>query len=140
MHALQKIISAASLREAINQLEARQANEGKILKDQFNLAYESIKPVNLIKNTFKQAAASVDLKENMLNTSLGLTTGYLSKIIFEGASNNPLKRLLGSALMFGITNLVAKNPGTIKSLGTIFLKIIKKKQDSGTNVKPISET
>jgi hypothetical protein len=137
---MQKINSAASLREAILQLESRQADEGKILKDQFHLAYESVKPVNLIKNTLKQAAASVDLKENLLNTSLGLTAGYLSKKLFESTSNSPFKKLFGSALMFAMTNLTAKNPEAIKSLGLKFLKIIRTRQDNRSNEKTISKT
>ena len=50
---MQKTDLSAGLREAIVVLEKRQATEGKILKEQFMLAYESMKPINLIKNTFK---------------------------------------------------------------------------------------
>lgn len=138
--AIQKIDSATRLREAIVQLEIRQASEEKILKEEFHLACESVKPVNLIKNTLKQAVASVDLKENIVNTSLGLTAGYLSKKIFEGVSKSPLKKVLGSVLMFVITNLVVNNPGRIKSSGTNFLKIFRNKQGSPINGKEISKT
>ncbi|HEY6438123.1 MAG TPA: hypothetical protein VIY47_16145, partial [Ignavibacteriaceae bacterium] len=99
----------------------------------------SLKPLNLIKNTFKQATGSADLKENLLNTSVGLTAGYLSKIIFEGVSKNPLKKLLGSALMFGITNIVAKNPEPLKSLGLKFLKVIRSRPGAGVNGAVIAE-
>jgi len=46
-----EINSATDLRAAILQLETRQAAEEKLLKENFHLAYESIKPINLIKNT-----------------------------------------------------------------------------------------
>ncbi|HEY6503714.1 MAG TPA: hypothetical protein VIZ28_07070 [Chitinophagaceae bacterium] len=136
---MQKINTATSLRNAILELEMRQANEGKILKEQFHIAYESLKPLNLIKNTFKQAAGSVALKENLLNTSVGLTAGYLSKILFEGVSHNPLKKLLGSALMFGITNLVTKNPETLKSIGMKLLKVIRSRPSAHVNGTVIAE-
>jgi hypothetical protein len=124
-----EINSGTDLRTAILKLEAKQAVEGKLLREQIHLAYESIKPVNLIKSTFKEAAASLDLKENILNTSVGLAAGYVSKIVFENVTKNPLKKLLGTALMFGITNIVAKNPDTVKSLGNIFLKIIRSRPE-----------
>lgn len=121
---MQKINSLTGLREAIFQLEIRQAEEAKMLKEQFYLAYNSVKPINLIKSTFKEVAESRELKDNIVNTSIGLTAGYVSKVLFEGTSKNPLKRLLGSFLMFGITNLVTKNPNTVKTVGQKFLKMI----------------
>lgn len=127
MFSKQNINSASSLREAILQLEIKQAEELKMLKQQFHLIHESIKPVNLIKSAFKEVTESRDLKDSILNTSVGLATGYISKVIFERTSNSPVKKLLGSVLMFGITNLVAKNPETIKSLGNNFLGNIRSK-------------
>jgi hypothetical protein len=121
---MQKINSAAALRDAIVQLEIAHAEEGKILKQQFHLAYESIKPMNLIKSAFKEAVESPDLKNDIINTSVGLAAGYLSKLLFVNVSHNPIKRLLGIALQFGITQVVAKNPGAVKSIGKELMKII----------------
>jgi hypothetical protein len=122
---MQKINSETDLRVAILQLETKQAEEGKILKENALLAYESIKPINLIKNTFREAAESKDLKDNILNTTVGVSAGYLSKIIFQGLTNNPVKKLLGTAVMFGITNLVAKNPAVVKSAGKGFFTLVR---------------
>lgn len=121
---MQIINTESDLRNAILQLETRQIQDVKILKEQFHLTYESIKPINLIKNAFKQVGESPELKENVINTSVGLATGYVSKILFERLSGSPLKKLLGSVLMFGITNMVARNPDAIKSFGNIVLKNI----------------
>jgi len=124
---MQKINSETGLRDAILQLESKQADEAKMLKEQFHLAYESIKPINLIKSILKEAVASRDLLDNLLNTSVGLTAGYLSKILFQGVTKSPFKKLLGTALMFGIINVVAKNPEAVKSFGNGFLKMIMSK-------------
>lgn len=121
---MQIINTESDLRNAILQLEDRQVREVKILKEQFHLTYDSLKPINLIKNTFKQVGESVEIKENVINTSVALASGYVSKILFERLSGSPLKKLLGSVLMFGITNLVAKNPDAIKSFGNNLLKNI----------------
>jgi hypothetical protein len=119
------IISTRALTEEILLLETRQAEQSRILRDQFHLTYESLKPLNLIKSTLKEAGASSELKDNIINTSKGLIAGYLSKIIFEGVSNNPLKKMFGSIIMFGITNLVTRNSDTVKRTGTKFLNIFR---------------
>ncbi len=128
------------LRDAILVLENRKAEEGKILKDQFLLLYESAKPINLIKKTFKDISESRDLKETVINSSVGLATGYVSKKLFVGASHNPLKKLFGTVLMFGITNLISKNAGTIKSVGGQLLKSIISKAGTKTNGTHVTET
>ncbi|MCX6306399.1 MAG: hypothetical protein NT040_15660 [Bacteroidetes bacterium] len=126
---MEKINSETTLRAAIERLEFRQAEEGKVLKEHFLIAYESIKPVNLVLNTFREIMASRDLKDNIINTSVGLAAGYLSKLVFERGTRNPVKKLAGNALMFGIVDLVAKNPETVKSLGNRLLKMIRGKSN-----------
>jgi hypothetical protein len=133
---MQKINSADELRDAILQLENRQMEEGKMVRDQFYLAYESLKPLNIIKSVLKEASASPDLKGNIVNTSIGLTAGYLSKILFVGVSKNPVKKLFGSVLMFSITNLITRNSDTVKSLGQKFLKLIRGGKDESVNGIP----
>ena len=118
------INSAAKLREAILQLESAQAIEGNQLKQQFRMAYESVKPINLIKSTFKEVTTSQDLKDNLINAGIGITAGYLSKLLFVGMSDSPVKKLLGTALMFGITNIVARHPDTVKSVSTGVFNIV----------------
>jgi len=126
---MQKISSVSDLRSAILQLEIRQSEEGILLKEQFHLTYESIKPLNLIKSTFKEVVTSGNLKDDIINTSVGLTAGYISKAVFQGVTRGPLNKLLGTALMFGIKTLVTKNPRAVKSFGQfIFKRILHKKE------------
>ena len=113
---MEQIKSGIDLQAAIQQLEIRQAAEAEILKKSFAVAYNSIKPINLIKSIFHEAVESPDLKKTVVNTSVGVTAGFLSKLLFQGATRNPLKRLLGTALMFGITNVVVKNPEMVRSV------------------------
>ena len=51
---MEKIYSEIDLNIAILQLESKQAEEEKLLKEQFQHTYESIKPINIIKNIFKE--------------------------------------------------------------------------------------
>jgi hypothetical protein len=121
---MEKINSEAGLKAAILKLEARQADDGKMLKEQLNSTYESMRPVNLIKSTFHEVAASEALKDKIVNASIGLAAGYVAEKLFEGVTSGPLKKLLGAGLMFGVTNVVTKNPDIVKSLAKGFFKII----------------
>ena len=137
---MQTINSETDLRAAILQLEMKQAEEGKLLKEQFHLAYESIKPLNIIKSTLTEAVTSRDFKDNIVNASVGMTAGYLSKVVFESVTSSPLKKIFGTALMFGIKNVVAKNPGAVKSLGQfIFKHILRKKEHIPSGEERINE-
>ena len=122
---MQDIITETDLRFAILRLETRQAEEGKLMKEQFLVTYESIKPANLIKSTFLEAVGSKDLQDNVINSTIGISAGYLTKFLFQGISGSPVKKILGTALMFGIKNLIAHNPETVKSLGKVFFSNVK---------------
>lgn len=122
---METIITENDLRAAIVQLESRQADEARLMKEQFLVAVESIKPINLIKSTFIEAAESGDVQDNIINTSVGFSAGYITKVLFQGATGGPVKKILGTALMFGIKSLVARNPDTIKTWGRVFFSVVK---------------
>lgn len=126
---MQKITTIPELREAIRLLEIEQKAEGALLKEQFKITYESLKPANLIGNTIKEIIKLPDLKGDLLNTALSLGAGYLSKKAAIGNSPNPLKQLLGTFLQMGVTSLVSKNSESIKSIGSeIFSRLLSPKK------------
>lgn len=96
------------LQVAIRELERQQTAQGRVLKDQINLVYESIKPANLIKSTIQEVAAMPDLKSNLLKISIGLLTGALARIWFKQEAGSLMKQLLRSALWAGINRLIHK--------------------------------
>ena len=122
---MQKIITEADLRLAIVQLEGKQIQERILMKEQFLITVETLKPINLIKSTLLEAAESEDLQDNFLNATLGLSAGYVSKMMFQGKSGGPVRKLLGTALMFGIKNLIAQNPETVKKWGGLFFTVVR---------------
>jgi hypothetical protein len=132
---MKEINSETDLRDAILELENKRAGEEKMLREQFYLAADSVRPINIIKSTFREAIVSRDLKNDIINTSVGLTAGYLFKTAFAGVMKSPLRKVLGTALMFGITEVVARNPETVKSLGKGFFNMIRGK--SGKRVHEI---
>jgi hypothetical protein len=113
---MKKISQQALLNEAINLLKDKQACELQLLKSQFHITYESLKPINLIKNGLHEITASPDVKKTVINTAIGLATGYISKKVLIGATNNPIKKILGAVLEFTIANVVAKTANHTASI------------------------
>lgn len=121
---METINSAAELKIAIRQLELQQTIEGQLLKEQFFATVDSLTPVNLIKGVLNDISTSPFLIDNMIGSAVGLLTGYLSKIIAVGTSNNLFKKLMGSVLQFGVTNIVAQHPEIFKSVGQFIMEQI----------------
>ena len=118
---MKTINSAAELKLVILQFEMQQQIQGEVLREQFLLTIDSFTPVNLIKNALNDIATSPFLIDNIIGSTMGLLTGYVSKILAVGTSNNIFKNLLGTILQFGVTNIVAQHPEIFKSVGQ-FLK------------------
>src|SRR5450759_2591331 len=106
---MQNITSKAGLKDAIQLLEAEQAIKGQLLKDQFYLTYESLKPVNLLMHTLKEISSSPYLIDNISGTAMCFACVFLSIIIFVVSSVHLFMSLIGSILHFGLTNIVAQN-------------------------------
>ena len=116
--------------ESILAKEAELELEGRLLKVHFKQTYESLKPINLIKNTFKQAISSPEIKDNITNTVLGMATGFISKKLVVGNTHNPLTNILGKVIEAVVTNKVINNAGEIKAITGILLKKLIEKTKS----------
>jgi hypothetical protein len=103
------------LNQTIIYLENKQALELYALKEQFELTYESLKPLNILKNAFTEMTTSPNIKGNIINNVVGMATGYLTKKVLVGSTHNPIKRILGTLLQFVITNVATKHSDTLKS-------------------------
>ena len=129
---MQNITSSKALRNAIQLMEEEQAIKGQLLKEQVFTTYESLKPINLIKNTLKDLSSSPYLIENIAGSVVGIATGYVSKKIVVGASANIFRKLFGTILQFGITNLVAQRSDAIKSVGQYIVQQVFRKSEKNS--------
>ncbi|MFZ4547650.1 MAG: hypothetical protein ACOYN4_09450 [Bacteroidales bacterium] len=111
---MQNLSPTTRLKNSIQELKNQQSVDEQLLKMQLNIVFESLKPVNLLKKALRDVATSPDLINNILGSSVGLASGFLSKKVFVGFSGNVLRKLFGSMLQFGVTNLIAKNPDSIR--------------------------
>lgn len=127
---MKAITTSADLKLAIQQMELQQANELILLKEEFKNTRESLNPINIIKRTFKKAVTTPELKTDVFNAVIGLTTGIIAKKLMIGKTINPFKKILGIIVEMTVANKVAKNADEIKSAGsTIFKKLFNKKED-----------
>lgn len=126
---MQNITSTATLKNAIELLEVEHGLKGQLLKEQLYITYESLKPINILKRTMKEISSSPYLIDNISGAAMGLLSGFLSKRIFIGASGNLIRRFLGDILQFGVTNVVAQNSGTIKSIGQAIFQYFFRKNE-----------
>jgi hypothetical protein len=62
----------------------------------------------------RDAASTDSLKHDIINTVTSLITGFISKKIIIGRSNNPLVRLAGMGIQLGMTTLVSAKYNAIK--------------------------
>jgi len=111
-----------TLNETIALLQVKQREELMVLKQQFYVTYESLKPINLLKKTFNEVALSTDLKKNILNNAVGSTIDFLSNKMLEGSPTNSIKRTLFSLLEVAINNIVAKYSDNIIESGERLLQ------------------
>lgn len=117
------------LEEAIRLLENRQETELRLLKEQFHLTYESLRPINLIKSTFSEIEGSPEMRKNLFNTAIGLATGYLSKKVLSTDSHPSLTKILGTIFQFAVAKVVSSNTENIISSGESFLQRLLKRKN-----------
>ncbi|HXB41867.1 MAG TPA: hypothetical protein VNZ49_15100 [Bacteroidia bacterium] len=115
---MKKITSTQELKEAIAELEIKRSNAGAALKGELIKIKESLRPLNLLKNTFQDVTSASSIKENILTNIIGLAAGYLAKKAVFGKTRNPVKKLAGTLLQMGIAGSASR----IKSIGAGLMK------------------
>ncbi|MBK7233020.1 MAG: hypothetical protein IPH93_12360 [Saprospiraceae bacterium] len=124
---MEHIQSLTELRAFIQKLEVQQKEDARLLKIEFDQVAENMKPVNLIKNSIKDLAASPDLVQNLLKTVAGFALGYFSKKATLGVGQKPINNILATVLQIFVTNFVTDNAGSFKEKLLNFIQKIKDK-------------
>ena len=125
--------------EELNQLilVAQEQNENDLreLKHQFQLTYDSFKPVNILKNAFQNITTSPDIQDNMVSSAIGLSSGIMGKKLVMGNSHSPVRKGIGTIVQFAVTNLVAKYTGGVSVIASNLFKSFFNKKSNKTNRK-----
>jgi hypothetical protein len=126
------ISSKHDLEEAILVIENEVEEQHDLLTDHLRLIYESYKPVNIVRDVFKEVVTSDELRSNIITAAMGLSTGYLTKKIFFGKSRNPIKSLLGYFLQYGVANTFINPSRILSTILAPFQKFFDSKEESKT--------
>jgi len=117
-----EITNSGSLQEAILRLEQRRREQEQDLSAHFKHTYQSLQPMNILRNTFQGVTSSSGVRGNLLRAGLGLGAGLLTKRLFFGGSGSVIKKLLGTAVEVGVTKAVTNKTGSIIGDGLNLLK------------------
>ncbi len=128
---MDNLTSNQTIDEAIALLKIKSDNQFIDLKQKFNIMLESIKPLNIIKETLHEVSASSEIKDGIERTAVGIASGLLVKKVMYRNSDTTLKKLANIALQVLVPYLIAKNYDKIKLLGMklvdVLPSILKKK-------------
>lgn len=101
------------LRAMIVALEMQKQDEWMQLKDQFHDT----------------------INDKILAGTLGLASGYVSKVFVMGKNDSLLSNVLGTVVQIGVSTVVAKNTDSIKMLLAGVLKFFTKKKSIEPSVE-----
>jgi hypothetical protein len=103
-----------SLDTKIAELKLQQQENVLAVHHQLQITMATLSPAKYLKNTFQDLISIPDISENIVDSAIGIATGYISKKIIIGNTHHPIKKLLGSAIQLLLTNYVSKHPNAIK--------------------------
>ena len=100
------------LTERITYLKNRQVHELQLLKQQYDITLNNLKPINLIKSTFQEFKSSTELKSNLINGAVGIGTNFLLSKVMVLSPKNPLKNILYNGIRYVANNFTKKKQKT----------------------------
>lgn len=126
-----EINNSLELKASIKKLELKKETQKDLLVEHFHATYQSLKPTNILKNSLRKVIHSPVAVDNIINTSISLTVGLLSKKLLLGKSSGILKKLLGAAMEFGVAGMISKQSNSLKLGGLNLLsKVFKSKKSA----------
>lgn len=128
---MQTILTSTELKARIELLELKAKQQEESLKYQWKQTYNSIKPQNLVRNLFNDLTSEPAMRDRMLNSSLGLLTGFISKKLVARKSSGIMKKLAGIAVQYVVTNFVANKFPIVKQKAQAILQK-RKMEHNGT--------
>ena len=104
---MKKSNKTETLKDAIILLKLKQNEDLIVLKNQYHITTEHLKPVNLMKSALHQVSSSSEIKGAIASKLIGLGSGFLTKRVLFGSSNGVFKKVFGTVLQLVVTNFVA---------------------------------
>lgn len=97
-----------NLDKAIARLELERDIKFDELKYQLVNTFDSVKPVNILKETLDDFNHAPQVKADFAKSALSIAGGYLSKRLLIGKSNSIFKKVVGYVVQYGLTKYISK--------------------------------
>ncbi|MBK9961209.1 MAG: hypothetical protein IPP06_07680 [Saprospiraceae bacterium] len=125
------ITSELDLDQEIIRLETKSKVQEEVLKDNILSMFNKEKITEYLKDGISEIASSSDFKYGVFDLVLGFTSSELSAGIYNWASKKPIRRLVLSGLLCGISQIGVNNELKLKSfLQSAFNAILSLKRHS----------
>ena len=109
------ITSELDLDQDIIRLETKSKVQEEVLKDNILSMFNKEKITEYLKDGISEIASSSDFKYGVFDLVLGFTSSELSAGIYNWASKKPIRRLVLSGLLCGISQIGVNNELKLKS-------------------------
>ena len=90
-------------------LENKKRESFQALRTQFDITYEELRPSKIVLRALDDIKKEPKIKNNLIESFLGLAGGFVSKKILIGKSNSVFKNLFGYAVQYLTTKIILKN-------------------------------
>jgi hypothetical protein len=114
---MKSIVRSDELKLKILALEAKCMQQEEDIKHAAAAALESIKPANLIRNTFNNAVMTPGFGKTLLKGAAGLAAGFVTKKLLLRGTAGIARKTVGTVLELGIAKLVTGNAVKLVSSG-----------------------
>ncbi|WP_130733571.1 hypothetical protein [Flavobacterium sp. J27] len=94
------------LDEKIRLLKIKHEHDFEILRAQYHTTIDSMKPVNIIKETIHDFKASKEIKNSLLETTLGIAGGFITRKMMVGKSASLFKKLSATVAQYFVSNFI----------------------------------
>ena len=128
--------TSEDLNYAILQAETKQKDDYRDIKEHLSEVMEGFRVKNLIKDAISDIKGDEEITGGIINSASAVAAGYVSKKLFEGGSTNKFRKLLGTAVMFGVSRWVNGNPKIVETVTSrigSFMKQFMSKSDSSNS-------
>jgi len=115
---MEKVTNIEEFKEAIARLEYKHKLQWEELKDNIGEAFESVKPINLLRSTYRDFLSTPNMPENVIGSILGLTTGFVTRKLIVKKSGNIVRNFAGGLAQMLITNFMSRYSGSFKAIGS----------------------
>ena len=121
---MENIKTVEELENAIRFLERKKEFQKNKIQEHFLEIIESMKPINVIKDTFSEMLTSQELRSNLSKIAVGALSGYIAKEAIMGETKTPVSKIMGIILETVVAKNVMKNSDKMKAMGQTLLKRI----------------